>query len=281
MCAQRRCATMQRDRDEAEAEAERDALQRFKDFVHRRLDEAGVPAHPDGPHSKEGCRIGDRLDLLFGDRDALRAELAQLRPYADALNARCVADTAELGALRAELAALKQPDLNAKPEKFPTPQPAPAPTAQPVQIPGAVPLSEIIAQHEAIPEHASALEAALEELRAAQPVQPVARAVQLQLPHLRRWVGYAHRFRLNVMRCMQAVRWAVACGTRLACGVDVLAQLAQFTAHRAHLQQAEGEKGTQARMHAALARSVGSCGMSVMPAALRATRLAQVSVNER
>lgn len=44
-------------------------LQAFKDYVHRRLDEAGVPTHPDGPHSKEGCRIGDRLDLLIGARD--------------------------------------------------------------------------------------------------------------------------------------------------------------------------------------------------------------------
>ncbi len=41
------------------------ALQRFKDFVHRRLDEAGVPTHPDGEHSKAGCRIGDRLDIVL------------------------------------------------------------------------------------------------------------------------------------------------------------------------------------------------------------------------
>jgi hypothetical protein len=51
----------------AEIEAERNALQRFKDFVHRRLDEAGIPTHPDGPHSKEGCRIGDRLDLVLAN----------------------------------------------------------------------------------------------------------------------------------------------------------------------------------------------------------------------
>lgn len=43
---------------------ERDALQRFKDFVHRRLDEMGIPSHPDGEHSKAGCRIGDRLDIV-------------------------------------------------------------------------------------------------------------------------------------------------------------------------------------------------------------------------
>lgn len=40
-------------------------LQAFKDFVHSRLDKAGVPTHPDGPHSKEGCRIGDRLDIVL------------------------------------------------------------------------------------------------------------------------------------------------------------------------------------------------------------------------
>ena len=44
---------------------ERDALRRFKDFVHKRLDDAGVETHPDGPHSKEGCRIGDRLDIVL------------------------------------------------------------------------------------------------------------------------------------------------------------------------------------------------------------------------
>ncbi len=43
-------------------------LQAFKDYVHQRLDEAGIPTHPDGPHSKEGCRVGDRLDLALGPR---------------------------------------------------------------------------------------------------------------------------------------------------------------------------------------------------------------------
>lgn len=41
------------------------ALRRFKAYVHNRLDEVGVPTHPDGPHSAEGCRIGDRLDLIL------------------------------------------------------------------------------------------------------------------------------------------------------------------------------------------------------------------------
>ena len=46
-------------------EAERDALQAFKAFVHLRYDQMGVPKEfPDGKHSKEGCRIGDRIDFL-------------------------------------------------------------------------------------------------------------------------------------------------------------------------------------------------------------------------
>lgn len=47
------------------ADASVDALQRFKDYVHGRLDAAGVPTHPNGPHSAEGCRIGDRLDIAL------------------------------------------------------------------------------------------------------------------------------------------------------------------------------------------------------------------------
>ncbi len=40
-------------------------LQAFKDYVHQRLDEAGIPTHPEGPHSAAGCRVGDRLDLAL------------------------------------------------------------------------------------------------------------------------------------------------------------------------------------------------------------------------
>jgi len=52
--------------------------QAFKDFVHRRLDEAGIPTHPDGPHSKEGCRIGDRLDLVLEPPVIDRDEIARV-----------------------------------------------------------------------------------------------------------------------------------------------------------------------------------------------------------
>lgn len=40
-------------------------LQAFKDYVHKRLDDAGIPTHPGGHHSKAGCRIGDRLDIVL------------------------------------------------------------------------------------------------------------------------------------------------------------------------------------------------------------------------
>lgn len=48
-----------------ELEAERDALVKFKAYVHRRLDEAGVPTDPESPHKAEGCRIGGRLDIVL------------------------------------------------------------------------------------------------------------------------------------------------------------------------------------------------------------------------
>lgn len=45
--------------------AERDKLAEFKAFVHKRLDDAGVPTDPPGEHRDAGCRIGQRLDVLF------------------------------------------------------------------------------------------------------------------------------------------------------------------------------------------------------------------------
>lgn len=83
----------------AKLEAERDALKRFKEFVHRRLDTAGVETNPDGPHSKEGCRIGDRLDLVFGERDALDKALASALVQASAF----LAEIAKLRELAREL----------------------------------------------------------------------------------------------------------------------------------------------------------------------------------
>ena len=64
------------------AKAER--LKDFKDFVHGRLDEAGIPTHPDGEHSKAGCRIGDRLDIALSavaEVERLREALKEIRAY--------------------------------------------------------------------------------------------------------------------------------------------------------------------------------------------------------
>lgn len=45
-------------------------LQKFKDWVHAYLDARGVPAEfPDGSHTREGCRIGDRMDWVFAQLD--------------------------------------------------------------------------------------------------------------------------------------------------------------------------------------------------------------------
>lgn len=60
-----------------------EALQAFKDFVHRRLDTAGVPTHPEGPHSAQGCRIGDRLDLALAVIPAARKILRTLNYHID------------------------------------------------------------------------------------------------------------------------------------------------------------------------------------------------------
>ncbi len=46
--------------------AEREKLQKFKDYVHGRLDAAGVQTDPDSVHKAEGCRIGGRLDIVLG-----------------------------------------------------------------------------------------------------------------------------------------------------------------------------------------------------------------------
>lgn len=41
------------------------ALTKFKEYVHKRLDNAGIEKEPNGEHSQNGCRIGDRLDILI------------------------------------------------------------------------------------------------------------------------------------------------------------------------------------------------------------------------
>lgn len=59
----------------SEAQAAREALQAFKEYVHKRLDDAGIPTHPNGEHSAAGCRIGDRLDIVFAQLEHFKAQL--------------------------------------------------------------------------------------------------------------------------------------------------------------------------------------------------------------
>ena len=45
-----------KDRERLLEEVEK--LAKFKAYVHRRLDEAGVPVDPESRHKADGCRIG-------------------------------------------------------------------------------------------------------------------------------------------------------------------------------------------------------------------------------
>lgn len=56
----------------ASASERADKLQAFKDYVHQRLDDAGIPSDPDSPHKAAGCRIGGRLDVVLA-----RVEVAE------------------------------------------------------------------------------------------------------------------------------------------------------------------------------------------------------------
>lgn len=47
-----------------EAEDKIASLQKFKDYVHDRLDKMGIEKDPDSEHKAAGCRIGGRLDIV-------------------------------------------------------------------------------------------------------------------------------------------------------------------------------------------------------------------------
>lgn len=75
-----------------------DKLQAFKVFVHARLDQMGVPAEfPDGPHTREGFRVGDRFDWLWARRTdlitACKESRAALVESAKMICDRCSVDS--------------------------------------------------------------------------------------------------------------------------------------------------------------------------------------------
>jgi hypothetical protein len=53
-----------------EWKAKAEHLEKFKAYVHQRLDAAGVPVDPESEHKAKGCRIGGRLDWLLTKHDA-------------------------------------------------------------------------------------------------------------------------------------------------------------------------------------------------------------------
>ena len=70
-CAWANNGILERARQAADAEVAR--LQAFKEYVHQRLDDAGIDATPNGQHSTAGCRIGDRLDIALAEKQAREA----------------------------------------------------------------------------------------------------------------------------------------------------------------------------------------------------------------
>lgn len=61
-----------------EKDKEIDKLQKFKDYVHERLDKMGVPVDPESPHKAAGCRIGGRLDYIESEVERLKKENEEL-----------------------------------------------------------------------------------------------------------------------------------------------------------------------------------------------------------
>lgn len=78
------------------AEAERDKLQAFKNWVHAYLDAKGVTVDPESPHKVEGCRIGGRMDEVFGELSTLRQLVADMTPAFE----ECIAERDQLRAGR-------------------------------------------------------------------------------------------------------------------------------------------------------------------------------------
>jgi hypothetical protein len=46
------------------ASQQNEALQKFKTYVHDRLDKMGIEKDPESVHKEAGCRIGGRLDIV-------------------------------------------------------------------------------------------------------------------------------------------------------------------------------------------------------------------------
>ncbi len=101
-------ARLTNERDHAQAQLEKGLA--FKAFVHARFDQMGVPKEfPDGAHTKEGCRVGDRLDWVEARMatDLLMQDLADARVAAVAADEARKGLIADLGIALSEREALK------------------------------------------------------------------------------------------------------------------------------------------------------------------------------
>lgn len=88
-------------------ERERDALAKFKAYVHQRLDAAGVPVDPDSPHKAAGCRIGGRLDFILSGLETLSEQCVEAEDDRAALRARVAELEAEQEPIEIRLARLE------------------------------------------------------------------------------------------------------------------------------------------------------------------------------
>ena len=71
--------TRERMREEIWAQKARaEAAEKFKAFVHRYLDDAGVPHEIDDKHLKAGCRIGGRLDFVLSGKATAESKVKEL-----------------------------------------------------------------------------------------------------------------------------------------------------------------------------------------------------------
>jgi hypothetical protein len=64
--------------------------EQFKTYVHKRLDDAGIPVDPDREQNAQtGCRIGGRLDYVLGRLERLERLERLVRIQLDMLGRAC------------------------------------------------------------------------------------------------------------------------------------------------------------------------------------------------
>jgi hypothetical protein len=69
-------------------------LKAFKEYVHKRLDDMGIPVNPESSHKIHGCRIGGRLDIVeqLSRNEAITSELMVEKNFFAKETARLIDD---------------------------------------------------------------------------------------------------------------------------------------------------------------------------------------------